>query len=87
MTRRTSEFKILLLIVSLGLSVGWSDQKETPADHTVKQPAASAEEVSPLLIGANVPNLTLKPVKGEPFDLNAAIARQPTILIFYRGGW
>ena len=26
-------------------------------------------------------------MEGEDFDLNAAVASQPTVLIFYRGGW
>ena len=50
-------------------------------------PASSPESVQPLLIGATVPPLTLRSTNGEPFDLGQAIAKQPTILIFYRGGW
>ena len=49
--------------------------------------AASAQDVRPLLIGAEVPQLLLRAADGSEFDLNGAIAKQPTILIFYRGGW
>ena len=47
----------------------------------------SAEDVNPLPVGSQIPQLILKTVDGEPFDLNAAVAQQPTILIFFRGGW
>ncbi|MFA6954456.1 MAG: peroxiredoxin-like family protein [Thermoanaerobaculia bacterium] len=46
-----------------------------------------AEEVCPILIGQKVPALVLRDEAGKPYDLAAAIARKPTILIFYRGGW
>ena len=45
------------------------------------------EDISPLLIGENIPEINLPDATGKNFDLNSAIARQPTILIFYRGGW
>ena len=50
-------------------------------------PAAAADQVQPLLIGARPAALTLSRADGSPFDLAAAIASQPTIVIFYRGGW
>jgi len=54
---------------------------------TVGKIAASATDVVPLDKGANVPKLTLKAADGKAFDLNAAVAKKPTVLIFYRGGW
>ena len=45
------------------------------------------EDISPLLIGENIPEINLSDARGKNFDLNSAIARQPTMLIFYRGGW
>ncbi len=47
----------------------------------------SAEDVCPILVGTTVPKLTLTTASGSPFDLNAAIAKKPAVLIFYRGGW
>ena len=47
----------------------------------------SPEEVKPLKVGDTAPKLTLKDADGNDFDLNAAIAQQPVILVFYRGGW
>lgn len=47
----------------------------------------SARDIKPLLIGARVPTTTLRTPDGKAFDLGAAFAKRPTILIFYRGGW
>jgi hypothetical protein len=58
---------------------------DDPADERI---ANSPEEIRPLLIGMTVPTITgLTKTDGTPFDLNTAIAKKPTILIFYRGGW
>ena len=51
------------------------------------QTPAKPEDVSPLLIGENIPAIHVLDAMGNDFDLNSAIARQPTLLIFYRGGW
>ncbi len=47
----------------------------------------SAEDINPLPVGAEMPQLILKTVDGKSFDLNAAVADKPTILIFFRGEW
>ena len=41
-------------------------------------------EVTPT---AALPKIEVFSPDGTPFDLNAAVAKQPTILILYRGGW
>ena len=46
-----------------------------------------SEDISPLLTGENIPQVKLPDAHGQPFDLSAAVAAKPTILIFYRGGW
>jgi hypothetical protein len=48
---------------------------------------ASAEQTSPLGAGAAVPSVMLETADKEPFDLKLAVEKQPTVLIFYRGGW
>jgi peroxiredoxin len=48
---------------------------------------SSAQDVRPLLIGSAVPDVTLKTADGTDFSLRAAVAKKPSILIFYRGGW
>ncbi len=47
----------------------------------------SAEDVRPLLVGSAVPEVELPAADGGTVDLLAAAKAQPTILIFYRGGW
>ncbi len=47
----------------------------------------TAEEVRPLLVGSAVPEVELPAADGGVVDLAAAAKAQPTILIFYRGGW
>jgi len=49
--------------------------------------ANSAEEISPLLAGEEIPQLKLTTHDDKVFDLNAAVAQKPTRLIFYHGGW
>ena len=51
------------------------------------QIANNAEDVTPLLIGQSAPNTTLKTVDDAPVSLKALTMQQPTVLIFYRGGW
>lgn len=50
-------------------------------------PAESAESAQALKTGQATPQVTLLTPEGESFDLGAAVREQPTVLIFYRGGW
>ena len=61
-----------------------------PFEDTVKMVSGvplKAEDISPLLTGENIPQVKLMDATGHSFDLNAAVASKPTILIFYRGSW
>ncbi len=49
--------------------------------------AASPEQIQPLLIGSEIPELTLTAADGKSVDLRRLTSEQRTILIFYRGGW
>jgi peroxiredoxin len=49
--------------------------------------APSAEAVQPLAVGEAAPAFTLPDAAGKSFDLAAAFAARPTVLVFYRGGW
>ncbi len=49
--------------------------------------APSAEEVTPLEVGHEIPDVTLKDPFGNDTDLQNLISKKPTLLIFYRGGW
>lgn len=44
-------------------------------------------EVSPLLIGEKIPNLSLKSADNTDVNLSDLFANKKTILVFYRGGW
>ncbi len=82
--RRCATGWVVLLLI---LSAGWSQRDGERSDHRTTAIPDSAHEICPLLVGERVPPVTLKTVDGRPFDLRAAIARKPTVLIFYRGGW
>lgn len=49
--------------------------------------AESAESATPLTVGSEAPQVSVLTTDGGLFDLGAAVREQPTVLIFYRGGW
>lgn len=49
--------------------------------------ANDVTKVSPLLIGATIPDLTLLDIDDQPVSLQKLVADKPTMFIFYRGGW
>ena len=49
--------------------------------------AESAQDVTPLLNGQSAPNINLQMADGSPISLQAFIFQQPTVVLFYRGGW
>lgn len=46
-----------------------------------------AEDVTPLLNGATIPNVTVKTADGSPVSLQAMLMQKPSVIVFYRGGW
>ncbi|WP_269226339.1 peroxiredoxin-like family protein [Flavobacterium eburneipallidum] len=44
-------------------------------------------EISPLLVGERIPNLTLKSIDNIDVNLSELLTKKRTILVFYRGGW
>lgn len=54
---------------------------------TSAQAPINAEDISPLLIGESIPNFTLKDENGNDIKLQELLNKQPTVLVFYRGGW
>lgn len=51
-------------------------------------PWEDASVIKPLPVGSELPEgLVAFTADGTAFDLNAAVARQPTVLMYYRGGW
>jgi hypothetical protein len=74
---------VLLVCLVVFNSISGADQPRIRNPQVV----SAAEEICPILVGDDLPNLVLKTVDGEPFDLKAAVATQATVLIYYRGGW
>lgn len=66
------------LALGLALTAAAAPASEVPGSPT---------EVAPLDVGQQVPDVTLRTPDGEPFALRAAVEKQRTVLIFYRGGW
>lgn len=49
--------------------------------------ADNAESVTPLLVGQTIPDVVLWQGNGTPVKSRDLARKQPTILVFYRGGW
>ena len=61
------------------------DQEMTPAVKT--HIAETADQVSPLLNGQTIPDITVIKIDGSHIGLSDYLNGQKTILFFYRGGW
>jgi peroxiredoxin len=53
----------------------------------IAQIADKAEDISPLLIGEKIPDITLMSTTGKKETLATITGGKPSILLFYRGGW
>ena len=49
--------------------------------------ADSPTGICPILIGSELPPITLQDMAGNDVNLNKAVAAKPTVLIYFRGGW
>jgi cytochrome oxidase Cu insertion factor (SCO1/SenC/PrrC family) len=74
-------FRTVLMITILLLSLG----SQAAADST--KVANAPDQICPILIGSSLPAITVQDLEGKSFDLNKAIAKKPTVLIYFRGGW
>ena len=45
------------------------------------------EAISPLLCGEQIPDMQIKNINGTGEGLSSILAKAPTVLLFYRGGW
>lgn len=48
---------------------------------------SSADDINPLLIGQQIPDVTLQNQSGEYINLREFAGRDLSLIIFYRGGW
>ncbi|MCH7521300.1 MAG: AhpC/TSA family protein [Candidatus Marinimicrobia bacterium] len=70
---------LAIILLTLGGMVGtMSAQNPVPT---------SAKDIHPLPVGATLPDIAVTTIDGDPFDLMAAVKAQPTVLVYYRGGW
>ena len=65
----------------------WLCALAMPASAGAAEVAPSAQEIRPLLIGAKVPEVMVQTIEGEAVSLPEALAGEPTVLVFFRGGW
>jgi peroxiredoxin len=49
--------------------------------------AEAPEQVTPLLNGLTIPDVTLTTTDNTNVALTALVKKQPSVLVFYRGGW
>ncbi len=49
--------------------------------------ASGPTDVRPLLLGSQLPDVTLKNIEGTPVRLSQVVDGKPALLVFYRGGW
>lgn len=68
----------IFLAMALMSTTLMADQHGVPED---------ANKVCPIKVGQTIPKISLLDVNGKDVSLNAEIAKKPTVLIFYRGGW
>ena len=80
---------IVLSVIALAVGCSRKAPPQSPAapEATAPKAAESAEQIDAIGVGETIPPATVQTVQGQPFDLRQAAARQPTVLIFYRGGW
>jgi peroxiredoxin len=72
--------KIALVLLTLSLALGAGALAQPPVPDT-------AEKVSPLAVGSKVPKVNVKTMEDKTIELPRLLSAQPTVLIFYRGGW
>ena len=71
---------VVALVLGVLVAASWADTQEPFV-------AESPDQIRPLMIGAHIPDVTLVTPDHKPVVLRDVLAKQPTILIYYRGGW
>lgn len=71
--------RLFLIPLLLALIVSCTSTEETPP--------SSVENINPLLIGQQIPDVTLQNASGQDVNLHKLVSENNTLIIFYRGGW
>ncbi len=71
---------VIVLFLGVLTAASWADTHKPFI-------AESPDQIRPLMIGAHIPDVTLVTPDHERVVLREVLAKQPTILIYYRGGW
>ncbi len=66
---------VLILLVALGPVVGFAQLPKSPKD------------ISPLLVGEELPSVNLKTPEGELITTAEIFSEKPAVVLIYRGGW
>jgi len=82
---RSGIFAVFALLVSI--NAGASNPPRPTVSPSARPVPDSAELIQPVKMGETVPDVTLTNADGLTFKLMKLVKHQPTILIFYRGGW
>jgi peroxiredoxin len=75
----TSLIRSLPFFVILG-GIAMAAAQENPVPLT-------AQEIHPLAVGDSVPDGILSTIKGRNVGFKTLVAKKPSVVIFYRGGW
>ncbi|MBC8205677.1 MAG: AhpC/TSA family protein [Kiritimatiellales bacterium] len=76
--------KPTLALITILLSAGCMAEKIPQLASQVPQ---LASQIQPLRVGDTVPDVTLHTAEDTHFALREEVMTQPTVIIFYRGGW
>ena len=87
MTKQYMVFKWFMVITLSVTGVLVLAQSTEVQIQSQKMAPDRADAICPILVGQSLPELSLRTAENAPFDLNAAVAEKPTVLIFFRGGW
>jgi len=73
--------------LAAGLGLAWGPGGGVMAESKEPPVASEAKAVRPLGVGAAVPDGALVTLSGIPVQFKQLIRAQPSVVIFYRGGW
>ena len=74
--------RMVLLITFLLISTPFNNAMSASGEV-----AGSPGQICPILVGKEIPQITLEDIDGNLFELKKAISNKPTVLIYFRGGW